>query len=221
MEKQALKVINVHPDELVANPWNSNKMSPENEMKVEESLKQFGFFKPIIARRIGDHLEIIGGQHRWEAATRMGYTTVPVIDLGPITDKRAKQIGLVDNGRYGNDDVIALADVLKSIGTTEEIELILPYSTEEMNKIFKSADIDLSKLDIDDSLPDQKTKAEAAAPTHATMKFRVRIGDQLHISDTLKRVMKRHGFTKDSEEVNAGDALTYILQQFEQGEGDE
>lgn len=221
MENQKLSVINVRPDELVPNSWNSNKMSPENEMKVEASLKQFGFFKPIIARRVGKDLEILGGQHRWEAAIRMGYESVPVIDLGVVDDKKAKQIGLVDNGRYGNDDVVALADVLKSIGTTEEIELILPYSLDEMNKIFKSAEIDLSKLDIDDSLPEQRNKAEPAAPTHVTVKFRIRIGDQLNVTNLIKRVAKQQGFTKDSEEVNAGDALTFILQQYEQGESDE
>ena len=116
MNPNKIKVETLAPERLSPNPWNTNVVSPENQQKLNASIKRFGMFKPIVVREIDGTLEIIGGQHRWEAAVEMKLPEVPVVNLGRITDKKAKEISLVDNGRYGADDTLQLAELLDDIG---------------------------------------------------------------------------------------------------------
>lgn len=215
MEKQKrLQVSYVDPAQLKPNPWNTNVVSPENESKIEESLSRFGAFKPILVRELADGtLEILGGEHRTRAATKLGHKQVPVINLGRITDNEAKEIGLVDNGRYGADDTISLAKLLEELGNKDELATFLPYTSDDLDKIFTSADVDLDSLGIpdEDTSPGAGPAGPAPVATHTTMKYRVRMEDAQFISEKLQRVMKEQGFTKDTAEVNAGDALAYII----------
>lgn len=44
-----------------------------------------------------------------------GISTVPVISVGKISDLVAKQMSLVDNERYGEDDQVALQRLIEEI----------------------------------------------------------------------------------------------------------
>lgn len=218
---QKLKFSYVDPATLQKNPWNVNIVSPENERKIEESLTQLGAFKPIIVRTMEDgSLQILGGEHRRDAAIRMRIENVPVVNVGAIDDVEAKKISLADNGRYGTDDSIALAKLLDELGTPEEIAQILPYSSDQLEQIFSSTTIDMSALEIDeDEIPvhsAEKPSLTAKVQTHQTLKFRVRIEDEHVVTKAIKRVMRNQGFTEDTEEVNAGDALVWLLKQLEE-----
>ena len=114
MDKQAIQTIKT--SELNPNSWNTNIVSPDNQQKIEESIRRFGMFKPLVCRTLENgQIEIIGGQHRWEAAKALGIEIVQIVNLGVIDDKKAKEISLVDNGRYGSDDALRLADLLKNL----------------------------------------------------------------------------------------------------------
>src|SRR5690606_13838396 len=95
------KFSSVSPQELEANPWNTNMMSPENEAKLEVSIDRNGIFRPIIVREVAGStkLQVIGGEHRWEIARRKGMAEIPIVNLGPISDEQAKEIGIIDNAR--------------------------------------------------------------------------------------------------------------------------
>ena len=71
-------------------------------------------------------LEILGGEHRWKAAQQLGMAEVPVWNVGVITDEHAKKIGLVDNARYGEDDLLGLAGLLKELGNAEGVHVKAP-----------------------------------------------------------------------------------------------
>ena len=210
---QSLVIQNVPVDELRPNPWNTNHVSPENESKIEESLNRYGFIRPLIVRASEDGFEILGGQHRWQVAARMGFETVPVIDLGNIDDKTAKEIGLVDNGRYGEDDTLALADLLKELGDVSELSSFLPYTGSDFEQIFAASDIDLEEL----GLPETKSSdslediMNAPAPTSQIMRFKVPLGDAPFIEKMIETAMKSQGFTGGDSLANAGDALVYLL----------
>ena len=52
-----------------------------------------------------------------------------MVNLGRISDKKAKEIGLVDNGRYGADDTLQLAQLLDGLGVqADELSSFMPYS---------------------------------------------------------------------------------------------
>lgn len=211
--------LSLSPNDLRANPWNVNRVTPDNEARIEESLKRYGgFFKPIIARETDAGLEILGGQHRWEIAHRLGYKTVPVFNLGPISDEKAKEISLIDNARYGTDDTLALADLLKELGSSDDLQSFLPYSDADLTAIFQSSNIDLDDLVLDepgekseDEPADTEEKQAKAPKTHTIMRFKVSLADAEKITALIAQTQKDHGLTASDDLTNAGDALVHVL----------
>lgn len=211
------KIQTVEPSTLKPNPWNTNHVGAENETKLEESIKKFGMFKPVIVRTLPNgSLEILGGEHRAAAATRLGIKSIPVFNLGVIDDVQAKQIGLVDNGRYGNDDALGLAALLKEIGGVEELESFMPYSEQDFANILEAGD----GITLDD-LDDLGTLASVAAMTPLAkvpksttiMRFKVAVEDAERISQIINDVIKSQGLTEGDSLTNAGDALVHILNE--------
>lgn len=207
-----LKIDNLDPEILEPNPWNTNHVSPENEEKLQTSLKKFGFTRPIIVREFNDGLQIIGGEHRWQVARKMGLETVPVVNLGKIDEKRAKEIGLIDNGRYGQDDTLQLAELLKELGDAEEILSYLPYSDKDLDQLFAASDIaldDLDSLDPDEPLPD--LSGVGKAQEFQIMRFKIPMEDVSRVQALVEATMKSQRLTGDDSLMNAGNALVYLL----------
>lgn len=210
--------LEVDPRLLVPNPWNSNVVGPEMERRLENSMKKRGCYKEIVVRRLPDGtLQILGGQHRTQVAIRLGFATVPVVVLSDIDDRAAKEIGLADNGRYGEDDGLKLAQILRDIGEMDVNEM-LPYTSQDLAGIFAVEDIDLDRLGIDDDLDDlgkgplslDDVKARPAA-THVLMRFKVPIGDQATVEKLVDSVIKQQGLKKEGDSlIGAGMALVTI-----------
>lgn len=212
------ELLKLDPKSLTPNPWNTNVVAPDNEAKIDASLKRLGMFKPIVVRTLADGtLQILGGAHRRDSAIRLGMTEVPVINLGQISDRKAKEIGLVDNGRYGNDDSVGLAALLDELGSPDELGAFLPFTATDFESIFSSVNIALDDLD---SLDDDNTAApSASAPkapqTHVIMRFKVPVGDASTITEKVELVMKRQRFSDDDSLTNAGNALVHIFNDVE------
>ncbi len=205
-------LLHVDPKTLRANPWNTNVVSPDNEAKIDASLKRLGMFKPIIVRTLDSgELEILGGEHRRDSAARLGMATVPVINLGRVDDKRAKEVGIVDNGRYGNDDTLQLAQLLESLGTPEELAAFMPYSDTDFDSIFSSSTIALDDLDLPDDDAPPSVPKERAVQTHQIMRFKVPSGDVAAVTEKIEKIMKRQRFTEEDSLANAGNALVHIM----------
>jgi len=213
--------LEVHPDDLRKNPWNTNKVSPENERKIRASISRNGMFKPIIVRQIENvaGYEIIGGEHRWEQAIELDIEKIPALNLGFIDDQRAKEISLTDNARYGVDDTVELADLLKSMGDLAELTDFLPYGETDFDTLFASQDIALDGLEIDEDF-----EAEDNAPleeplikqpkTHTIMRFKVPLGDAERITALIAYTQKNQDMTQADALTNAGDALVHLLEPY-------
>lgn len=215
----AAQFLELKPSQLRKNPWNTNKVTPENERKIRASLKRNGVFKPIIVREIEEGVyEIIGGQHRWEQAIELGLDKLPVFNLGCIDDKRAKEISLADNARYGTDDTIELAELLKTLDT-DELKDFLPYGESDINEIF-SSNIALEELELEEDIetklktPDDLEPVAKPAKTHTIMRFKVPIADAERITALIATTQKEYGFTEADELTNVGDALVQILMPY-------
>ena len=200
-------------NKLVANDWNTNVVDVENERKLDNSVKRFGLYKPIIVRNDPDGplLQIIGGQHRWESAKRVGIKKVPIINLGTISEEKAKEISLVDNGRYGQDDTLRLAELLNNMGNLEEITEFMPFDEEELNSIFASSEVDLDNLEIEIDDLEEPVSLKKPPQTHQIFRFKIPVGDAESVSDFITAVMSEQGFKNDDDLTNAGDALVYIV----------
>jgi ParB family transcriptional regulator, chromosome partitioning protein len=213
MSKSAFQSISVAPERLKHNGWNTNVVSPDNEAKIDESIKRLGLFKPIICRELADGtLEILGGAHRRDSAIRLKMPEVPVTNLGRVDDKRAKEISLVDNGRYGNDDTLRLAELLDGLGSPDDLATFMPYTDADFASIFSSVNIALDDLDIpdDDGSPAPLPK-EKVAQTHQIMRFKVPVEDVGTITDLVESTMKAQRYTEDDALTNAGHALVHLL----------
>lgn len=212
--RSRLEMQYVPVDSLQRNPWNPNVVSPENEKRIEASIARFDLFRPIIVRELeSGQLEILGGQHRWEAAKRIGYEEVPIINLGRISDEKAKEIGLVDNARYGEDDVIKLDAILKDL-SLEEISDYLPYTDADLASIFNASNIALDELDTDAESDLPELPPTPPAPTHQIMRFKVPVEDVAAVTAVIEHVMRAHNFTGDDSMSNAGNALVEITKKY-------
>jgi ParB family transcriptional regulator, chromosome partitioning protein len=212
------EILKIDPRELKNNPWNTNRMTPQNEAKLDESIKRLSMFKPVVARELEDgSLQILGGQHRSESAIRLGMAEIDVVNLGAISEVKAKEIGLIDNGRYGSDDGLELAKLLEELDAKSDTDLstFMPYSNLELDQILTSTEIDLDSLDMND--PDAEidvyeTKAEQApSQTHQIMRFKVPFDDAQNVQDAINRIMERQDFTGGDSLQNAGDALVHLV----------
>lgn len=206
--------------QLRPNPYNSNRVTAENEKKIRESIRRNGLFKPIIVREIDTQAgyEIVGGEHRWEQAQALGHTEIPIVNLGKIDDKRAKEIGLLDNARYGADDTLSLASILKEIGDPDEIQSFLPYGDTDLSALFSATSIDLDELIVpQDELKNAAPEPELDAPapklakTHTLMRFKISLGDAERLTALIARTQKEQGLTTADDLTNAGDALVHLL----------
>jgi ParB-like chromosome segregation protein Spo0J len=208
----------VHPSRLRANPWNTNFVSPENEIKLARSLAELGEFKPIIVRELSDgttDFEILGGEHRWSIVRDSGADEISIYNLGVVDDLKAKKISLADNPRYGADDTLALAKLLEEIGTADEIQQFLPFTDSDISAIFSASDIALEELELPESFEEKadalEIKPERAPKTHTIMRFKVPLGDAERITEVITKTQKRQGYSSSDELTNAGDALVHLI----------
>ena len=206
--------------QLSPNPWNTNSLTPESERKLDESIRRNGMFKPVVVRSLKDgRLEIIGGQHRWESCVRLGIEEIPIFNLGNIDDRKAKEISVIDNGRYGSDDIISLGNLLKEIGPAEELLKFLPLQSGELEAIESSSKIDLDSLGEDVPLEESDEIVEKPAKrlkTHVTMRFTVPIESHGFIERVIADIIKENGFDDPDAQINAGDALMKLARSHDE-----
>lgn len=200
---------------LQPNPWNSNRVSPENMAKLKHSITELGFAGAIVVRQVGRALQILGGQHRTQAAIELGIDRVPVVNVGEISDAQAKKIGLVDNHRYGNDDTLALAKIFEDLGTDEtDLVSILPVGRADIEAIMGMSDLDLDSIGLspdEDERPPEETPTSRPAKTHEVMKFRLTMANAEAIRELVMKAIKKHKLQDQDEMTAAGDALALLL----------
>jgi hypothetical protein len=226
MQDPKIEYLSVKADSLVKNSFNPNQVSPENESKIRESIRRNGLFRPIIVREIDTGYEIIGGEHRWEQAVELGYTEIPIANLGRVSDAKAKEISVIDNARYGIDDTLSLAEVLKDIGGSQDLQEFLPYGEADIDAIFSSSDIALDDLGIDEDFEnsgdeDDHAPVEKPPKTHTILRFKVPLADAERITALVSRTQNEQGLTEEDGLTNAGDALVHLLNDKMAGETSE
>lgn len=215
-----MKTFLADPKTLHRNPFNPNHVAPANMLKLRKSIEDLGFNTAVVVRELADGtLQILGGQHRTEVAREIGLKQIPVINLGPVDDKRAKKIGLADNSRYGSDDSLQLAAIIEELQVDTDLASFLPIQNEDLQAIMKAVDIDLDKLDVlpeddedEDGRDPTEERAERPAKTHEMMTFRVTVREAEAIRTKIEKTIKKEGLDDGSDDKTlAGSALAYLL----------
>lgn len=219
---QDMEVEYADPRALKQNPWNPNVVDPINQMKLEASIEKDGIKRPIVVRELASgELEIIGGQHRTLAAVSLNMDLVPIINRGPISDAEAKKETLIDNFRYGTDDVLKFSHLLQDpdIGSADELLATMPIDEEELAGYFSHLTAESISAEVDALLDDDKDEgtidlgATTPARTHQIIRFRVSIEDASKLAEQLNRVKAEQGFTESDDMTNDGDALVHLLNE--------
>lgn len=209
----------VDPKTLIPSPWNPNKVSAENVDRLAASIDRIGNYKPIICRELEDGtLQILGGHHRVEVSIANGLETVPVVNLGPLDETRAKEITLLDNAQYGSNDVSALQSILSEIGTADDIISFMPFGAEQLNSILEpdaDEDIDtlLSSLEDDGEGAEELAESVPTPDEEPTRMFRARLSLEDHqtVNAAIQAEKDRLGLTDIERVVADGLALASIL----------
>lgn len=131
------------------NVWNPNRQSDFIFQKELTSIKTHGMIDPVLVREIPEGFEIIDGEHRWRACKDLGFTEVPVNNLGQVTESVAKQLTIVMNEVKGKSETGKLSDLLKNIeldiGMEKLVEL-MPYVPAELESLLRNVTVDFGSL---------------------------------------------------------------------------
>lgn len=208
--------IKIDPRKLHFSPWNVNSVSPENMKKLKESVKRNGIFRPVVVRELSDgELQVLAGEHTTRVAIELGYDEIDVYNLGPIDERQAKEISVIDNQHFGLEDTFGLAQLLREID--DKPGEFLPFSDDDLTKIFEQTKIDFDSLDIPEDEPsaaDTLLPEESLASmpiSHSIMRFKVPVADVESVQRAVEAVMKRQGFKSGDSLQDAGDALVWII----------
>lgn len=216
------KYMMIDPKIVQPSPWNSNVVSHENEAKLRASIERNGMFKPILIRQTSSApgtrdliYQCIGGWHRCEQAAELGYAEIPAMNLGQISDEKAKEISLADNARYGIDDTLKLSQILEELDT-QQIEMTMPWTDQDIAALTASVAVNVDDLELDEpeiSDEDEDVPAPEKKPerTHQIVRFRLSLDDAAEISKIINETRKEQGFTQEDDLTNAGDALSFLL----------
>ncbi|MDF2772160.1 MAG: parB-like partition protein [Geminicoccaceae bacterium] len=79
------------------NPFQPRREFREADLaQLEASLRENGLLQPVSVRAVGDHYELIAGERRLRAATRLGWTEIPAI-IKDFDDRALLTLALVEN----------------------------------------------------------------------------------------------------------------------------
>lgn len=119
-----MNLFNAKLTDMRENPWNSNRMDEEHFEGLVQSISDYPDMlkaERVVVRELGgNQLEILGGAHRFRAATLLKFNEMPVGSVGVVSDDKAKLISLVLNNR-GTESYDRKMNVIYSIKAVYDV----------------------------------------------------------------------------------------------------
>lgn len=79
------------------NPFQPRRDFDEAEIEsMSESIQAFGLLQPVVVRQMGDRYQLVAGERRLRAATKAGWTEVPV-QVIEADDRQVAEVAIVEN----------------------------------------------------------------------------------------------------------------------------
>jgi ParB/RepB/Spo0J family partition protein len=130
-----LEVIYAPIDTIHPNEYNPNRQSEREFQLLLKSMEEDGFTQPILVQR--DTREIVDGEHRWRAASELGYVEVPIV-LVDMTPEQMRISTLRHNRARGSEDIDAVSQVLadlQELGALDKAMDSLMLDEKDVNKL--------------------------------------------------------------------------------------
>lgn len=146
-------------EHLIPNTWNPNEMTDEEyertKLGIKRLIKKVGLAKipPLVVRphkKKKGKWEIIDGEHRQKILTELGHTHGPVLVLN-VNTKTAMLLTDQLNHNRGSNDPKKYARYLKTLVegyklSLDELEEVLPHSSEDMETMMRAQNIHLDDV---------------------------------------------------------------------------
>lgn len=122
---------------MVKADWNYKVDDAEKAAKLTANIKRNGQVENLIVRPIGKgKFEVVNGNHRLDAFTKLGMKEAMVFNTGKISDAAARRLAVETNETKFDSDPLKLADILETImgefGQSNEFLETFPMSHDEI-----------------------------------------------------------------------------------------
>jgi ParB family chromosome partitioning protein len=111
-------------DAIVSSPYQPRTIFDDERIEeLAQTIRTHGMIQPIVVRKVGDTYELIAGERRWRACTKLGLETIPAI-IRELNDSQAASVALIENlqreGLTAIEEAVAYAQLLELHGLTQE-----------------------------------------------------------------------------------------------------
>jgi len=134
---QELAIEYVSVDSIKPNNYNPNRQSEHDFELLLKSMEEDGFTQPIIVQKATKM--IVDGEHRWRAATVLGYKEIPVVYVD-MTPEQMRIATLRHNRARGSEDMELSVQVLRDLqelGALDWAQDSLMLTDEEVNRLLE------------------------------------------------------------------------------------
>lgn len=125
-------------------PWNYKDNDDRAMAALGENIKRNGMLENLVVRQLKTGaLEIINGNHRYDALQQLGIEEVTVCNVGKVSDAVARRIAVELNETEFPTDKLRLGQVLREITAefdVEDLMATMPYSDKELDKLMNLED---------------------------------------------------------------------------------
>ncbi|OGX68440.1 MAG: nucleoid occlusion protein, partial [Paenibacillus sp. RIFOXYA1_FULL_44_5] len=109
---------------IVPNPYQPRTVFADDKIdELCQTIKTHGVIQPIIVRVVNKKFEIIAGERRWRAVTKLGLDTIPAI-IKEFNDSQSASIALIENlqreGLTAIEEAVAYQKLMEIHQLTQE-----------------------------------------------------------------------------------------------------
>ena len=181
MLQEKLTVIMLPVADLKPNPRNARTHSDRQIRQIADSIETFGFTNPILIDKEG---QIVGGEGRYRAAKKLGWTEVPTIRIDWLTKEQLRAYVLADNKLALNagwdQEVLAIElQALLEIDSSILDVTVTGFEVAEIDSILQVS-LDDDPANIIPETEDRKPPVTQAGDTWRLGNHRIHCGNALH-----------------------------------------
>lgn len=150
-------------DQLVKADWNYKNDNPELAAKLAENMKRNGQVENILVRHLPTgFLEVVNGNHRFDALKLLGAEEVMAYDLGEISQEHAMRIAIETNETRFDSDSEKLEGILREIAgsfSLEDLAATMPFKPDELAQYFAVPEMPTAEEDELPPMPEAHTES--------------------------------------------------------------
>ncbi|PYZ91793.1 nucleoid occlusion protein [Salipaludibacillus keqinensis] len=110
--------------EIVPNRYQPRTVFQDDKInELARTIQTHGIIQPIVVRERNNKFEIIAGERRWRAVTKLGWETIPAV-VKDFDDAKTASVALIENlqreGLTSIEEAMAYAKLLDIHGLTQE-----------------------------------------------------------------------------------------------------